>query len=62
MIIEKSLEEVWTWKEAVYNDIKDMTVEEQLRYFEEKSNSFLHLQGYKKKILSSKIYQLEKVN
>jgi len=31
----KALRDVWEWKEAVYQDIKDMTVEEKLAYFHE---------------------------
>ena len=33
--ISKALEEAWEWKEAVYNDIKDMIFEEQKKYFKE---------------------------
>jgi hypothetical protein len=33
--ISKCLEEVWEWKEAVYQDTKDMSMEEKQAYFRE---------------------------
>ena len=32
MKIDKSLEEVWKWKDAVYEETKNMTVEERNAY------------------------------
>jgi hypothetical protein len=60
MITEKSLEEVWIWKDAVYNDTKNMTKEEELNYFKEKTDSFLKSFGFRKKAVSGKIYKLIK--
>jgi hypothetical protein len=60
MIAEKSLEEVWTWKDAVYDDTKDLSKEEELNYFTNKTEGFLQSLGFKKKSISEKIYKLEK--
>ncbi len=50
--ISKALEEVWEWKEAVYNDIKDMTFEEQKKYFKEGLD-------YAAKLLNAKLMKNE---
>jgi len=34
MAITKALQEVWEWKEAVYEDTKNMTYEETRAYFQ----------------------------
>ncbi len=34
-LVSKSLIEVWEWKDAVYEDIKNKTFEEKQRYYEE---------------------------
>ena len=31
--VSNALREVWEWKEAVYEDVKDMTFEEKQAYF-----------------------------
>jgi len=33
--VSKALSEVWEWKDAVYNDIKNMSFEEKRVYFED---------------------------
>jgi hypothetical protein len=33
--VSRALEEVWEWKEAVYEDTKDLTPEETIAYFHE---------------------------
>lgn len=33
--VSKALEEVWEWKDEVYQDIKDKTFEEKQKYFQE---------------------------
>jgi hypothetical protein len=33
MTISKALERVWEWKQAVYEETKDMTPQEQLAHF-----------------------------
>lgn len=50
MKVSKALEEVWRWKDAVYEDIKEMTRAERIAYFkgaqarlEEKTGTKLHL-------------------
>jgi hypothetical protein len=60
MIVEKSLEEVWTWKDAVYNDTKNMSKDEELNYFKEKTDSFLKSLGFKKKLGAGNTYKLDK--
>lgn len=34
-IVSNALMEVWEWKDAVYNDIKDKTFEEKQKYYDE---------------------------
>lgn len=34
-IVSNALMEVWEWKDAVYNDIKDKTFEEKQKYYNE---------------------------
>ena len=33
MKVSKALEDVWQWKEEVYQDIKGMTVQERMAYY-----------------------------
>jgi hypothetical protein len=61
MIAEKSLEEVWCWKDAVYNDTKNMSKEEELKYFKNKTDNFLKSFGFRKKKVSGNIYKIVKV-
>jgi hypothetical protein len=35
MKIDKSLEEVWTWKEKIYQETKDMSMEERVKRIKE---------------------------
>lgn len=34
-IVSNALMEVWEWKDAVYDDIKDKTFEEKQKYYDE---------------------------
>ena len=43
--IPKALRDVWEWKDAVYQDTKDMTTEEKLAYFHEGLESAAKLLG-----------------
>lgn len=41
--VSKSLDEVWEWKEEVYNDIKDKDFEGKKKYFKEGLDSAVKL-------------------
>jgi len=43
-----SLVEVWKWKEAVYNDIKDMNPKEKIKYFREGTKDVIKKLGLKR--------------
>ncbi len=58
----KSMLEVWEWKEEVYNDTKDMTPEQVVKYFSESTDKFLKEMGYKKKMIGKNMYKLEKAS
>ena len=58
----KSMLEVWEWKEAVYNDIKDMNKEEKLKYFNEATEEIFKEMGYKKKMTGKNTYKLIKAS
>lgn len=32
MTYDKSLEQVWEWKDAIYNEVKDLPVKERIAY------------------------------
>jgi hypothetical protein len=46
---DKSLTEVWEWKEKVYQDIKDMTDKELIEYFRKGTDRILAEHGIKLK-------------
>ena len=58
----KSMLEVWEWKDAVYNDIKNMSKEEKLKYFDEASKEMMSEMGLKKKEIGKNVYKLEKAS
>jgi hypothetical protein len=58
----KSLLEVWEWKEAVYNDTKDMTSKQVVKYFSESTDKFLKKNGYLKIEISKNVFKLVKAN
>ena len=58
----KSLLEVWEWKEAVYNDVKDLSSEERVKYYSENADKFLKEMGYIKKKIGKNSYKLVKVS
>jgi hypothetical protein len=58
----KSMLEVWEWKEAVYNDTKDMTPEQLVKYYSESTEKFLKEMGYEKKMVGKNIYKLVKAS
>ena len=37
MKIDKALEEVWAWKETIYQETKDMTMEDRVKTIKEKA-------------------------
>ena len=56
----KSMLEVWKWKEEVYSDVKDMTSEERVKYYEDTADNIIKEMGYKKKMVGKNIYKLVK--
>ena len=60
MKTSKSLREVWEWKEAVYEETKDMNKKETIRYFHKSVDSFLDKMGYKKIETSNGVYKLNR--
>lgn len=36
MKVDKSLQEVWDWKDALYEETKNMTMKERIKYLNEK--------------------------
>jgi hypothetical protein len=44
MKYDKSLEQVWEWKDAIYNEVKDLPVKERIEYIKreaKKAASFM---------------------
>ncbi len=41
--ISKALSEVWEWKDAVHEDIKDKSFEEKKKYFEKSLNNAVNI-------------------
>jgi hypothetical protein len=58
----KSMLEVWEWKEEVYNDTKDMSDEEVLKYFNDGAEKTFERMGYKKKMTGKNTYKLIKAS
>jgi len=62
MNVSKSLKEVWDWKDALYEETKDMSKEELVEFFNDNTKEFLDTMGYKKNPVKEGIYKLEKIN
>ncbi len=62
MNVSKSLKEVWDWKDALYEETKDMSKEELVEFFNGNTKEFLATMGYKKNPVKEGIYKLEKIN
>ncbi len=45
MKYDKSLEQVWEWKEAIYNDVKGLPVKEQIAYIKREAKKAASLMG-----------------
>jgi hypothetical protein len=58
MKVSKALKEVWEWKDAVYNETKDMDRKEVVKYFHKGVERFLDKMGYKKVKSSNGVYRL----
>jgi len=58
--VSKALEEVWEWKEAVYNDIKDLSPEERIVFFRERSDRLLEKLDLEKVKVREGVYRLKK--
>jgi len=62
MNVSKSLEEVWDWKDALYEETKELSKEELVEFFNDNTKEFLDTMGYKKNPVKEGIYKLEKIN
>ena len=51
---DKSLIEVWEWKDKVYQDFKDLTVEEYVKKVREESDAIMAKHGIKLKRVKAK--------
>ena len=45
MKYDKSLEQVWEWKDAIYNEVKSLPVKEQIAYIKRKAKKAASLLG-----------------
>ena len=59
--VSKALSEVWEWKDAVYNDIKNMSFEEKRVYFEDGLKEAVKMIKGKVKTNSDGSYSIVKV-
>ena len=53
MKIDKALEEVWAWKEKIYQETKDMTMEDRVKIIKENAVKINQRYGLNLKIVSS---------
>ena len=53
MKIDKALEEVWAWKETIYQETKDMTMEDKVKTIKENAVEINQRYGLNLKIVSS---------
>ncbi|MEW6685736.1 MAG: hypothetical protein AB1393_05965 [Candidatus Edwardsbacteria bacterium] len=60
MKISKALKEVWEWKEAVYEETKNMDKKEVVKYFHKSVGRLLDKMDYKKIEVSNGVYRLSK--
>ncbi len=58
----KALEEVWEWKNAVYEETKEMNKDEIYKYFNRDSETFLNRAGYKKIKIADGVYTIKSMN
>ena len=52
MKIDKALEEVWAWKEKIYKETKDMTMEDRVKIIKESAEKINQRYGLNLKIVS----------
>ena len=52
MKIDKALEEVWAWKEKIYQETKDMTMEDRVKTIKESAVKINQRYGLNLKIVS----------
>ena len=60
MKVSKALKEVWEWKDAIYEETKDMDRKEVVRYFRKDVDRVLDKMGYKKIEVANGVYRLNK--
>ena len=54
MKTDKSLEEVWSWKEKIYQETKDMSMEERVRKIKENASRINQRYGLGLKIVNGR--------
>lgn len=60
MKVSNALKEVWRWKDAVYEETKDMDRKEIVKYFSKGTDRFLDKMGYGKVEVFNGVYRLNK--
>ena len=58
--VSRAMEEVWEWKEAVYEETKHMTTKERLEYIRKEVDRMLEEEGMEKVWLGEHVYTLRK--
>lgn len=58
--VSKAQEEVWEWKDDVYNDIKGLSSRERIEFFRKRSEKLLEELGLEKIEQKEGVYKLKK--
>ncbi len=58
--VSKAQEEVWEWKEAVYNDIKGLSSRERIEFFRKRSEILVRELSLEKVELRDGVYKLRR--
>jgi len=58
--VSKAQEEVWEWKEACYQELKDIPPEERMQYIEREANEALEEAGLEKVLVRDGIYKIRR--
>lgn len=58
MKVDKSLQEVWDWKDRVYKEDKDISLRESFYKAKRETNKLLRGMGYKKNYLRKDVYRI----
>ncbi len=58
--ISKAQKEVWDWKDAVYEDIKNLSSKERIEFFNKRSEKVIDSLGLLKVKINEGVYRLQK--